>query len=156
MNRERTVSSAELERLLQAQYELEKNVAKMLSRTVEDTKNSILRLYLNRLVLDSLKHADMIQALMDLRKGTVLSIPHRELMEENLKGHIAREEEMLRRLDEIISQVHEPKTKSLLQHIADDEKRHHKILNEVSQILTWRDSTQEDWWNTVDRIEWTF
>lgn len=156
MNREWAVSSAELDRLLEAQYELEKRVAEMLSRTVEDTENSILRLYLNRLVLDSLKHADMIQALMDLRKGVALSISHRELMEESLEGHIAREEEMLRRLDGIISQVHEPKTKSFLQHIADDEKRHHKILNEVSQILTWRDSTQEDWWNTVDRIEWTF
>jgi rubrerythrin len=63
---------------------------------------------------------------------------------------------MLNRLDSIIARVHEPKVKSLLEHIAQDEKRHHRILDEVNEILGWRDQTQEDWWNTVDRVEWTF
>ncbi len=150
------MSDVELDGLLQKQCELEKKVAKLLSETVETTDNSILKLFLDRLVHDSLKHADMIQALMDLRKGAIVSIVHKEGMEKALQDHIAREKQMLKALDEIIQHAHEPRDKILLQHIAEDEKKHHKILDEVTKILGWKDTAQEDWWNSVDRVEWMF
>ena len=150
------MSEKELDGLLERQCELEKKVAEMISNTVKITQNSVVKLYLNRLVLDSLKHADMIQAIMDLRKGTVVRIAQKDKMREALEQHVAREKEMLTRLDEIILLVHEPKIKVLLQHMADDEKKHHKILEEVERIFGWRDATQEDWWSTVDRKEWLF
>ena len=151
-----TMSDAELDRLLERQCELEKSVAKLVSRTVENTDNSILKLFLDRLVHDSLKHADMIQALMDLRKGAVVSVVQKEGMQKALEEHVAREKEMLRALNEIIQHAHEPRDKALLQQIAEDEKKHHRILGEVTKILGWKDSAQEDWWNTVDKVEWMF
>ena len=90
------MSDEELDVLLRRHYELEKRVAKLISETVAATDNSILRLFLDRLVHDSLKHADMIQALMDLRKGTLVSIVHKEVMQKALEDHVTREKEMLR------------------------------------------------------------
>jgi len=150
------MSEVELDRLLKQQGQLEREVAKLISNTVKNSQNSVLRLFLDRLVLDSLKHADMIEALIDLRKGAVVSIVQREEMQKALEDHVVREKEMLARLDEILARVNEPKVKRLLEHIAEDERNHHKILDEVNNILSWRDATQEQWWNTIDRIEWLF
>jgi len=151
-----SMSASELEKLLRDQMTLEKNTAEALSSTVRKAKNSIVRLFLNRLVLDSLKHADMLQALIDLTSGTLVTMVDKEEMKDSLDKHVIQEKDMLRRLDHILERVNEPKTKSLLKQIAEDEKRHHRILDEVTKIVSWRGATDEQWWNAVDRPEWLF
>lgn len=135
---------------------LEKKTAEALGSTVQKTKNSIVKLFLDRLVLDSLKHADMLQALIDLNSGTLVTMVDKEEMKESLETHVLQEKEMLRRLENILEKVEDPKAKSLLKQIAEDEKRHHRILDEVTKILGWRGATDEQWWNVVDRAEWLF
>lgn len=150
------MAAPELEKLLRDQMVLEKKTAEVLSSTVQRTKNSVLRLFLDRLVLDSLKHADMLQALIDLNAGTLVTMVDKEEMKDTLDKHVAQEKEMLKRLEQIIEKVEEPKAKSLLKQIAEDERRHHRILDEVTKIVSWRSTTDEQWWNTIDRVEWTF
>jgi len=150
------MSAPELEKLLRDQMLLEKKTAEVLGSTVQRTKNSIVRLFLDRLVLDSLKHADMLQALIDLNAGTLVTVVDKEEMESSLEKHVAQEKEMLSRLDRILEKVEEPKAKSLLKQIAEDEKRHHQILDEVTKIVNWRSTTDEQWWNTMDKVEWLF
>jgi len=150
------MSGSELEGLLRDQMALEKKTAEVLSSTVQRTKNSVVRLFLNRLVLDSLKHADMLQALIDLNAGTLITIVDKEDMKTSLEKHVEQEEEMLNRLEEILERVEDPKAKPLLKQIAEDEKRHHRILDEVTRIVGWRGATDEQWWNTIDRHEWLF
>lgn len=150
------MSASELEKLLRDQMTLEKKTAEALSSTVQKTKNSIVRLFLDRLVLDSLKHADMLQALIDLDAGVLVTMVDKEEMKDSLDNHVLQEKEMLRRLENIIDKVEEPKARSLLKQIAEDEKRHHKILDEVTKIVSWRGATDEQWWNTIDKVEWLF
>jgi rubrerythrin len=150
------MSAYELEKLLREQMVLEKKTAEALGSTVQKTKNSIVKLFLDRLVLDSLKHADMLQALIDLNSGTLVTMVDKEEMKESLETHVLQEKEMLRRLENILEKVEDPKAKSLLKQIAEDEKRHHRILDEVTKILGWRGATDEQWWNVVDRAEWLF
>jgi hypothetical protein len=150
------MSASELEKLLREQMVLEKKTAEALGSTVQKTKNSIVKLFLDRLVLDSLKHADMLQALIDLNSGTLVTMVDKEEMKESLETHVLQEKEMLRRLENILEKVEDPKAKSLLKQIAEDEKRHHRILDEVTKILGWRGATDEQWWNVVDRAEWLF
>jgi len=150
------MSIPELEKLLRDQMALEKETAKVLSSTVQRTKNSVVRLFLNRLVFDSLKHADMLQTLIDLNAGTVVSIVDREEMNASLERHVAQEKQMLKRLETIMEKIDEPKAKSLLKQIAEDERSHHRILDEVTKIVGWRSPTDEQWWNTIDRVEWLF
>ncbi len=150
------MSGSELEKLLRDQIALEKNTADVLSSTVQKTKNSIVKLFLDRLILDSLKHADMLQALIDLNAGTLVTIVDKEDMRTSLEKHVEQEEKMLNRLEEILERAEDPKAKSLLKQIAEDERRHHTILEEVTRIVGWRGATDEQWWNTIDRYEWLF
>mgnify|MGYP001059966518 CR=1 FL=1 len=150
------MSGSELEGLLREQMALEKKTAEVLSSTVQRTKNSVVKLFLNRLVLDSLKHADMLQALIDLNAGTLVTIVDKEDMKTSLEKHVEQEKEMLNRLEGILERVEDPKAKPLLKQIAEDEKRHHRILDEVTRIVGWRGATDEQWWNTIDRYEWLF
>jgi len=150
------MTGSELEKLLRDQMELEKSTAGILSSTVQNTRNSVVRLFLDRLVLDSLKHADMLQALIDLSAGALVTVVDKEEMKTSLEKHIQQERMMLSRLEEILKRVEDPKAKSLLKQIAEDERRHHKILEEVTRIVGWRGAADEQWWNTIDRYEWLF
>jgi len=98
----------------------------------------------------------MLQTLIDLNAGTVVSIVDREEMNASLERHVAQEKQMLKRLETIMEKIDEPKAKSLLKQIAEDERRHHRILDEVTKIVGWRSPTDEQWWNTIDRVEWLF
>jgi len=150
------MSGSELEKLLRDQMALEKSTAEVLSSTVQRTKNSVVKLFLDRLVLDSLKHADMLQALIDLNAGTLVTVVDKEDMRTSLEKHVEQEMKMLNRLEEILERAEDPKVKSLLKQIAEDERRHHRILEEVTRIVGWRGTTDEQWWNTIDRYEWLF
>jgi len=150
------MAAPELERLLRDQMALERKTAEVLSSTVQRTKNSVVRLFLDRLVLDSLKHADMLQALIDLNAGTLVTMVDKEEMKDALERHVTQEKEMLNRLEQIIEKMEEPKAKSLLRQIAEDERRHHRILDEVTNIVSWRSTTDEQWWNTIEKVEWLF
>jgi len=150
------MSVSELEKLLRDQMALEKKTAKVLNSTVQRTKNSVVRLFLDRLVLDSLKHADMLQVLIDLNAGALVTVVDKGDMKASLERHIEEEKEMLNRLEQIMERIEDPKTKSLLKQIAEDERRHHRVLEEVTRIVGWRGATDEQWWNTIDRYEWLF
>lgn len=150
------MSGPELEKLLRDQMALEKRTAEVLSSTAQKAKNSVVKLFIDRLVLDSLKHADMLQALIDLNAGTLVTIVDKEDMKTSLEKHVEEEKEMLKRLERILERVEDPKAKSLLKQIAEDERRHHRILDEVTRIVGWRGATDEQWWNTIDRYEWLF
>lgn len=152
----RYMSGPELESLLRDQMELEKKTAEVLGLTAQKTKNSVVKLFINRLVLDSLKHADMLQALIDLNAGTLVTIVDKEDMKASLEEHVKQEKEMLNKLERILERVEDPKAKSLLKQIAEDERKHHEILDEVTRIVNWRGVTDEQWWSIVDRYEWLF
>jgi len=150
------MSGPELESLLRDQMELEKKTAEVLGLTAQKTKNSVVKLFINRLVLDSLKHADMLQALIDLNAGTLVTVVDKEDMKASLEEHVKQEKEMLNKLERILERVEDPKAKSLLKQIAEDERKHHEILDEVTRIVNWRGVTDEQWWSIVDRYEWLF
>jgi len=150
------MNGPELEQLLRDQMALEKRTAEVLSSTAQKAKNSVVKLFIDRLVLDSLKHADMLQALIDLNAGTLVTVVDKEDMKASLEKHVEEEKEMLKRLETILERVEDPKAKSLLKQIAEDERRHHRILDEVTRIVGWRGATDEQWWNTIDRYEWLF
>jgi len=148
----------ELIGMLKEQQALEQETAKSISPLVNATKNSVVRLFLNRLVLDSLKHADLLQALIDLNTGAIVADIDKYRMKKELNNHVLNEKEMLSRAQAIISKVEDEKTRGLLRQIVEDEQRHHKILNELLRIIeTIENIRDEDWWELYyDRAEWLF
>ena len=148
----------ELIGMLKEQRAFEQNTADSLTASVNRTKNSIVRLFLNRLVLDSLKHADLLQALLDLNTGAIVADIDKYRMKKELSYHILNEKEMLSRAQAIVGKVEDERMRGLLQHIVEDEQRHHKILNELLRIIeTIENISDQDWWELYyDRAEWLF
>ncbi len=150
--------NTELIEMLREQREFEKETIDLLTPMVDATKNSIIKLFLNRLVLDSMKHVDILQAAIDLNTGAVVSDVDKKRMNEELERHIKNEAEMLYRIQTIMSEVEDDKTKSLLKEIVLDEKRHHEILKELMKIIERIENvSDEEWWDLIyDRSEWLF
>jgi len=148
----------ELIRMLKEHRAFEQNTADSLNASVKRTKNSVVRLFLNRLVLDSLKHADLLQALIDLNTGAIVADIDKYRMKKELSKHVLNEKEMLSRAQAIIGKVEDERTRALLQQIVEDEQRHHKILEELLRIIeTIENIRDEDWWELYyDRAEWLF
>ncbi|MEM2922779.1 MAG: hypothetical protein QXF26_10755 [Candidatus Bathyarchaeia archaeon] len=148
----------ELMGMLKEQQALEQNTADSLTASVNRTKNSIVRLFLNRLVLDSLKHADLLQALIDLNTEAIVSDIDKYRMKKELGSHVLNEKEMLNRAQTIVGKVEDKKMKGLLRQIVEDEQRHHKILNELLRIIeTIENMSNQDWLELYyDRAEWLF
>ena len=148
----------ELIGMLKEQQTFEQNTADSLTASVNRTKNSIVRLFLNRLVLDSLKHADLLQALIDLNTGAIVADIDKYRMKKELTKHVLNEKEMLSRAQKIVGKVENERTRGLLSQIVEDEQRHHKILNELLRIIeTIENISNEDWWELYyDRAEWFF
>lgn len=150
--------SDELLDLLKKQQALERETVGSLTPLVQSTKNSVIRLFLNQLVLDSMKHADILQAIMDLDTGAVVSGIDKHRMNSRLNTHIKGEEAMLRNIENIIGKVEDEKVLFLLKRMAADEKIHHKILEQLMKVIeTIENIRDEDWWDLYyDRAEWLF
>jgi len=148
----------ELIGMLKEQRAFEQNTADSLTASVNRTKNSVVRLFLNRLVLDSLKHADLLQVLIDLNTGAIVSDIDKYRMKKELSKHVLNEKEMLSRAQAILGKIEDERTRGLLRQIIADEQKHHKILNELLRIIeTIENIRDEDWWELYyDRAEWLF
>jgi len=150
--------SDELLGLLKRQQVLEQETVDSLTPLVKSTKNSVIRLFLNQLVLDSMKHVDVLQAIMDLNAGAVVSDIDKHRMKRGLNEHVKGEEAMLRNIENIMDKVEDKKIRFLLMQMAADEKRHHKILEQLMKVVENIENIRDkDWWDLYyDRAEWLF
>ncbi len=127
--------SDELIDLLKNHMEIEEKTVRALSPLADMTKNNVFRVFLRRLILDSMKHVDILRAVIDLKRGVVVSDIEKEWMWKELKTHIDNEKEMMLSVQIILSKVQDKKIKVLLEEILCDEQQHHEILNELLKIL---------------------
>ena len=144
--------------MFREQMMLEDATVEALTPLAEETKNSIFKMFLKRLILDSMKHSDILKALIELNTDVEISEVDKKTMKEALNKHIASEEKMLYRIQEIMNEVRDEKTLQMIREIVNDEKRHHDILNELLKMIEGIESIRkEDWWGLIyDRSEWLF
>jgi len=95
--------------------------------------------------LDSQKHADILNGILEVLRGVPPSKTLWEyriesyidpfVVKRELESHIKREDEMLDHVEKEIKQTKDEGLKLLLQHIADDERKHHDILEAIVKHL---------------------
>ena len=136
---------SELMEKLTVQMSFEKAQVTTLKPLIDETRNSVVKMFLSRVMLDSMKHADMIQAIIDLSANQVIWYIDKQKTVEELKKHIEIETRMLQSISEILGKVKDEKIKPLLQEILSDEKRHHKILTRLMIITESIDVSKETW-----------
>lgn len=141
----------ELVELLRAQMMFEREHVETMNKTAGKTRNAVVKQLLHGIALDSTKHADIFNALLELlHVATAMSEDERENVSADFNKHIQAEEFMIRRAEELIEKTEHPRVKFLLKYILSDEKRHHQMLKDIlEQIVSKEIITEEEWWDML-------
>lgn len=147
-------SNDELVNFLKKQITVENEIVDSINSSLAEIKNPPVNGVLKGISLDSIKHAQLYAAAI-----TLLTRASEALTQENLdkqKGlvekHIQMEADLIKKLDKVIPCVENKKVSLLLYSILADEKRHHKLLKSVLEIIVHGETiTEEDWWELLWR-----
>lgn len=137
-------SEKDFVKLIQAQVKLEKDTARKVKKLEEATANLGAKLLLAEMRFDTEKHAKILQTMLDLMKQREPEIASRTLWttkthsyvdslvaKRMLEDHVKIETNMLRHVEEEIERTDDEALKMLLEHIADDERKHHKTMEAI-------------------------
>ncbi len=147
-------SRDELTGFLEKQIKIENKIVESLNSCLSEMGNPTVKGVLKGISLDSVKHAEMYASAIKLLTSVsqALSQEHLDKQRDLVKEHIRIEAELIKRISEVIPKIKNEKVRLLLNAILLDEKRHHKLLKEVLEILVRGETiTDEDWWNVLWR-----
>jgi bacterioferritin (cytochrome b1) len=145
-------SKDELVSFLREQIKIEHKIVESLNSALRDIGNPTVKGVLRGISLDSVKHAEMYAAAVTLLTSVsqALTQEHLDKQRELVKEHIRIEAELIERISEVMPSIENEKVKLLLNAILLDEKRHHKLLKEVLELLVRGETiTEEDWWDVL-------
>ncbi|MGQ9461032.1 MAG: ferritin family protein [Candidatus Bathyarchaeaceae archaeon] len=133
MKTEKTLSN-----LIKEQIKLEKETAKKFSVLEGRVDSVAARLLIHEMQLDTKKHAEILEAALKVIGGskslwefTVDIEADKRAVKKELEEHIRVEETMMRQVESESKKTDDEALKLLLQHFAEDEKKHHKILETI-------------------------
>ena len=142
----------ELVSFLKEQIKLENEIVDSLNKALVEMRNPAVKGTLKGISLDSVKHAEMYAAAINLLTSAPQALPQEQLDKQRglIEKHISIEMKLIKRISEILSSVEDEKVKLLLIAILSDEKRHHALLKEVLGILVKGETiTEEEWFDIV-------
>jgi rubrerythrin len=120
---------------IKKQKEFEDLTAKKLTPLYESAQNPVIKLFIHSIILDTMRHSDTYQMLIDLNLSAVMGKESKDIGEKEIKSHIAEEAIMLKQTKDISEVVKDKKIKQLILNILEDEKKHHRILSDLLEIL---------------------
>ena len=131
--------------LIRAQIKVEKENVRQVTETEKKVDNAAAKLSLLELRLDSQKHADILNGILEVLSGVppsqtlweykISSYIDPFLVKGELENHEKREARMIDHVEEEIKQTKDEGIKLLLQHVLEDERKHHKILETIVKHL---------------------
>lgn len=145
-------SKDELINFMKAQIKVENEIVDSLNSALVDVKNPPVRGVLKGISLDSVKHAEMYAAAIELLTSVsqALSQEHLDKQRALVEKHIRMEEELIKKINKVLPTVENAKVKLLLNAILGDEERHHELLKMVLEILVRGETiTEADWWDLL-------
>jgi ribonucleotide reductase beta subunit family protein with ferritin-like domain len=146
------LSKEDMSRFFEKQTFVENEIVSSINKALVKIKNPAVRGVLKGISLDSVKHAEMYKAAIELLSSVPPALTQAEYDEllKFVKKHIAEEERAILSMEEVMNQVEDEKVKLLLEAIFSDEQRHHKLLSEIMDILVKRETiSEEDWWDVL-------
>ena len=137
---------------LESMIKAEKAIVKSVEDSLEELGNYAVEAALKGISLDSMKHAMLYGSALAILTETRLPLDEGKLdrQRELVERHIAMEEEVIAQLEDMIPKVENEKVSFLLEAIIADERRHHRVLLNVQELLVRGETvTEEDWWDAV-------
>ncbi len=121
--------------LLKKQKAFEDETAESLTSLYNSTSSPILKLFIHRIILDTMKHSDTYQAMINLNERALVGTESQETISMELATHIKEESKMLDQAKEISKLIDDKNFKLILERIIEDETNHHQILKELLEII---------------------
>lgn len=124
-------------KLVQRQKQSEESMVKAVEALQGRVHNKAARLLLAELRLDSGKHANICQEILNVTEkakpenlwdARIEGYVDMQVVKKELERHIKLEEAMLKDVERIINETKDEAIKLLLTHIVEDEKKHHKNI----------------------------
>ena len=128
---------------IKEQKDFEDQTVKKLKPLYESAKNPVIKLFIHSIILDTMRHSDTYQMLIDLNVSAQMGNESMDIGEKELSTHIKEEARMLKQAKDISEVVKDKRIKQLILNILEDEKKHHRILKELLDILK-KESVQWD------------
>jgi rubrerythrin len=148
------MSMEDLKKIIEARIKNEQEAARSLQDSTRKTDNTVIRLLLYELALDSAKHEHMLKAILSLLDSPS-SLPSRRESEEFhkiIEQHVEIEHEMLTSFEKIVDLAKDKRVRFILQDIISDEKKHHAIIKRVHQLISEGDKVKDEkWWDFLYR-----
>jgi len=144
--------SDDLINFFESQIELENKIVQSVSDALDGIDNLAVKTALRGISLDSSKHAEMYRSAIALltSSSTALNEEQLDLQRKVVERHIEMEEAVIKQLEARMPGVENEKLELLLQAILLDERRHHKLLKTLLEILVKGESvTEGDWWDAI-------
>ena len=130
--------------MIHAQIKLERNTEREIKRLENTTTNLAAKLFLAEMRFDTEKHAKILQTMLDVMRQKNAEIASKKLWDTKihsyvdalvakkmLEDHVKIETQMLKHVEEEMRSTDDDALKLLLKHIADDERKHHKIMETI-------------------------
>jgi len=145
-------SKEKLVNFLNEQIKIENKIVESLRSSLVEMANPAVKGVLKGISLDSAKHAEMYTSAINLLTSVPQALNQEQLdrQRELVERHIRLEAELIDKIGGVLPSVKNDKVRLLLDAILSDEKRHHKLLKEVLEILVRGETiTEEDWWDVL-------
>ena len=125
----------EIVETLTEQLEIEGQLVDLYEEYEHGTENKALKRVMQMFRLDSQRHINILQAVIEIIEGEDMLIEDKKDLKESLVKHLELEAEAIKKANKVLGKqvINETKgLKILLEIWRDDEKRHHKALQELS------------------------
>jgi rubrerythrin len=120
---------------IKQQKEFEDQTAKKLTPLYESAQNPLIKLFLHCIILDTMKHSETYQMIIDLNERAAMGKESKGLGKQELSSHVKEEAKMLKQAQEISEVIKDKKVKKLVLNILEDEKKHHRALKDLLEML---------------------
>ena len=149
-----SIDKQELKTMIEERVENEKEAVRLLHDSINKTNNTVIRLLLYQLALDSTKHEHMLRAILKL-----LETPSKEQLKwedekfrKTIEKHVEVEREMLEGFEQIVDKTEDKRVRFILQDIIGDEKKHHAIMKRVHELVCEGERVKDEkWWDFLFR-----
>ncbi len=142
----------EMIKFFENQIDLEKKIVESAQDAINEIENEAVSTALRGISLDSSKHAEMYRSAINLLSATTVALNEEQLdlQKKVISDHIKMEEAVIKELEKRMDDVENEKVKLLLKAILADEHRHHKLLENLYEILIRGETiTEGDWWDAI-------
>ena len=142
----------EMIKFFENQIDLEKKIVESAQDAINEIENEAVSTALRGISLDSSKHAEMYRSAINLLLATTVALNEEQLdlQKKVISDHIKMEEAVIKKLEKRMEDVENEKVKLLLKAILADEHRHHKLLENLYEILIRGETiTEGDWWDAI-------